>query len=180
MRTLILAFLLFFATFVSAQEEDCVNPQQPVYYQQGWVLVKKELKLFKHIEMWGASDHSPYEFLTAGPKFRYHWIETRKPKVRYIHEVLRGDLVIRCGSNDDTGHDHIRIMAAGEILLDKEFGDWDTFHLKVAFKEATTLVVMVYNTWTPKQSPGAFFVGINMKYYKQVYRRQRALISITL
>jgi len=172
--------LILLTTLSGYSQEGCVNADKGVYFRPGFAKVKKNVKRFCLIDMGGISTHSPEQFNLSHRNFQYTKIETKAPRTRYIHDVISGTMKIKCWSNNDTGKDHISIMAGGKRLLSEDFGEYNEFELNFHFPESRTIIIEVYNTGIKGCSPGAFSATLKTWYYKEVFRLQKKMIEYKL
>lgn len=178
MKLPITIFFIFLSLFVYNQKtDDCNNPTTTSYSKMGWIKVPKEIKLFKIVDMGGVSDHSKQAFLNIDHKFKYHKIETKKPKIRYIYNCVKGRIIAHCDSNDDTGNDHLKIFGGDSILLDVEFGREATYKIDFDFGNGQAIIPIVYSNGTPNMSAGAFQVTLLIWYIKEIYVWKRVELN---
>lgn len=173
-------FLLILLSLLSYSQDGCENKESGVYSRPGLMKIKKNVRRFKLIDMGGVSTHSPEQFIISHRNFSFTKIETKTPKVRYIHNAISGVMKIKCWANNDTSKDHLKITAGGNILLSEDFGEYNQFELNFHFGEARTIIIEVYNKGIKGCSPGAFQCTLKTWYYKEIYGYQRQMITYKL
>lgn len=186
MKYLIIFIVTAFALSACAplsrvSEPTCTWKTKHQQYGYRYIETQKFIRGFRWIDMGGASDNlTSFSRGFVSPRdFKFTPIDTKEPKVRMVRNVVRAQVTLHLGSNDDTGNDELEVYTEnGTRIFSMVFGNFETAEFSFSFSSPTTIFFRVSNSSMPNETPGAFQTTIFVRgvFAQKAYVRVRVVV----